>query len=195
MAETSWLKKSGVTPLKGAVVAVLALVLIVICVMQFSGPAPAPTPTDRSEARKTGPTTRARRPVPAATVNRPKLPKVTKSGQSSAWPKLSLGTIVQYDPFQLPQRVAARIRQQEETKKRAAARLKTINSQQAEEDTRRAQMLAELQKAGVELIITGRSRVVAIIDSRPVQVGDNINGLTVSEIRADGVVLTDKKLP
>jgi len=47
--------------------------------------------------------------------------------------------------------------------------------------------LEELQQRGVQVIVRGRDKYVAMIGDRMVHVGDVINGFTVTAIEPDGV--------
>ncbi len=194
MAEANWLKRAGVTPAKGIAVGALALLLIIVCVMQFGGTTPQP----RTKPRRDAVARQPRANAPSRTVSTPARTPAIGTGDgtiSKPWPEVDVDTVVQFDPFQLPRRVAVKIRQEDEKRKQEAEHAKISSSQQAEEEARRVRMLADLRKTGVELIVSTGGHVVALIGSRPVQVGDTINGLTVSEIRPDGIILTEQKLP
>ena len=204
MAEANWLKRAGMTPAKGIAVGVLALVLIIVCVMQFGGTTPQPRNRPRQDEVARQPQANAPRAnapranAPSRPVSTPPRTPAIGTGDpaiAKPWPEVDVDTVVQFDPLQLPRRVAVKIRQEDEKRKREAEQAKILNSQQAEEEARRVRMLAELRKTGVELIVSTGGHVVALVGSRPVQVGDTINGLTVSEIRPDGIILTEQKLP
>lgn len=49
---------------------------------------------------------------------------------------------------------------------------------------------AEANEPGLRVIVSGKSRAVASIDGQIVHVGDTVNGMRVTRISAQGVVLT-----
>lgn len=49
---------------------------------------------------------------------------------------------------------------------------------------------AEANESGLRVVVSGKSRTVASIDGQIVHVGDTLNGMRVTQISAQGVVLT-----
>ncbi len=191
MAETNWRTRLGITPVKGAVVAGLAIILVIVCVLQFTGDEPA--------LRRRAATARARQnnasrtPARHGPAQHRPTAEPTRTVNAAPWPRMKLDTILQYDPFQMPRRVAMKIHADAAKKQRETERLHMLANEQLQASAGQAKALSELQQAGVQLIVSGGGRVVAWVGNQPVQVGDNLYGLTVVEIRPDGIVLTRKQ--
>lgn len=188
MDNKNWLTAHGLTPAKGGIVAVLALILVVVLFMQFGGPSAS---TSRP-ARRAGPGRAAATSAPQhAGPQSSSAADLLAASTATPWPTLDITKIVEFDPLQLPRRVAAKIRAEKEKQEREAQKTRVLTSQKAKEQAERAAALATLRQSGVELIVESNGQVVAFVGTRSVRIGDTISGLKVTAIRPDGIVLSD----
>lgn len=190
MAPANTTEKLGATPGKIAAIAVLAVVLIVVVVMQFGSsdeatPAASRLPKSRAKlARSRGPGLEsAAVPAPTAKLAR-------------QWPKISREEIQSYNPFVLSGSVAPRQDIAAETEGPGDAAMQSAAAEKAVDDhlrEQREQMLSELRRDGIQMIVVSGQQSVATIGAQQVRVGDVLNGFRVVEIGASGVVLTEHR--
>lgn len=182
-------RPSGLTTSKAIFIGVLALVLLVVLGIQFGGggdePAPgatarkpAPPPIRSAAARKTSNNQRTSEEDPLAFID----------FDQTRWKTPDVTQVIAYDPFALPtafpqpNQSANASGDGEATDegiddgRQLAAALEKLRTQ-----------LDDLQKRGVQVIISQDDRYVAMIGDRMIHVGDEINGFTVTQINPDGV--------
>jgi len=190
--EPTWVKKTGVTPGKLALIGVLAVVLVGVLYLQFGGSnkkasssALPPTAAAESPASSQESIAAADAALVSATAKR------KKTGTLSSWQSPELASVVQYDPFALPASFPQSRQIDDETAlAQGAAQTLDASAQQAAlqaERTKSQSELKGLRQQGVDVILKRESEFVAIVGDQEVHVGDQINGFTVIAIDADGV--------
>jgi hypothetical protein len=184
MVDAGWAKKLGITPAKLGLVAVLAAVLAVVLVLQLGGPdAPASTSSVPGEPRRRP---RAAERTPAAVAAAKPAPRA----EAPPRPPMALEDALQHDPFALAAELAKPAANDAAD---AAGPTKADAAGHAPDDRqlRINQAIAALNSKGVQMILLGGNEEMAIVGDRPVRVGDVIDGLRVSSITAQGIMLSD----
>ena len=107
------------------------------------------------------------------------------------WPRIPVEEVLQHDPLKLPAFLAVNtggsaVSEHDQSSTQAQTRANA----EAEMRQRHAK-LTLLQQQGVNVIVSGPHGTSAMIGARQVHVGDDIDGFVITEIRPDGVVLTD----
>ena len=189
-SKPKWIKKTGVTPGKAALMVVLAVVFIGVLYHQLGGsstkpPVAAAQPTDAPESSGVRKKTNAKRSPPATATAR-------KNTTFRGWQSPSMATVVKYDPFALPALFPKSLVQDE-----AGALAQSEASTREDVLARRAALAAErvqtqsqltgLRQQGVQVIIKRNDQYVAIVGDQEIHVGDQLNGFTVTAIDADSV--------
>jgi hypothetical protein len=178
-------ERIGVTRGKLALVGVLAVVLVVVIVVQLPGPASV------DKAATTAITSLGE----LEQVDNDKGESNSETNQANKnridtrprqWPKLSIDTIIAFDPLVTPSWYVA------------AAQVEPTNEQDdlslAEaEDNARAAALATLQQTGASIVLIANGERIATIGEQSVRIGDSIQGFQVSDITDQGVILTRPK--
>lgn len=169
--------KSGATPGKLALIAVLAVVLVVVLAVQFGGSFGAGRPAEREERRGESREQRAASGESSPLVTHHSPPATPYS--SRPWPKLELADVTDFDPFAAPKPAP-------EPSETLAA---TVESAAAQEE-QDAAFLEQLRQEGVQAVIgSAHNGRAALIGSQIVRVGDVLGGFRVVGIEPDGVVL------
>ncbi len=185
MAEQGRMARTGATPGKLVLIAVLAIVLVVVLVVQFGGDA---EPTAANAKR---PLARRRPALPVVKASLAPRPVVTPHVVTTTtavkhWSPIPMEEIRQYDPFALPSwgQVA-----------QAAPAEQSSNpaTNQDPRDAERRTALAKLMQQGVSIVVVNGDRRTATIGERTVAVGDTLLGYRVKAITATGVVLDDSQ--
>ncbi len=166
---------------KLALAGILTVVFVVVVVVQLGGPtdrggavpqagakAPPGPPADQNAARA------APRAAAKAAADAPPPPP---------WPAPSLEDALRHDPFAAPATLqtapsAAAAKPSEDARREAAAKRK------AELD----QALARLRQEGVKVVVgSGERGNAAIVGTRVVRVGDDLNGFRVIAVEPSGI--------
>lgn len=188
-----------VTAKQWSIVAVLAVVFAVVLVMQFgssetpSQPGGSPQATDASQ----GPAGASR-----AANARGKARGPTSPQPDHPWPTYSLATVLKFDPFAAPSILAedrgglqpsgvAASAEQQKAQEDEARRKEAERKEAARKE--RERVLAEIQKAGVQMIMSTDQGFVAVVGTKTVHVGDRLQGFRVKEIKPDGIILEDNR--
>jgi hypothetical protein len=186
MSKSEEPSKIGASPVKLALAAVLTVVFIAVLIVQFGGISNTRS-TGRERGKGKDPTgsaqpTGAGQPAPSP----PQPSRTLRTTQ--AWPILDIERVLEYDPFALP---APLSRQQEVVSKREGQReAEALELELARRRAEQEQSLAQLQEAGVRAILGGaQGEKVALVGSRVVRVGDELDGFRVSAIQPDGLTL------
>ncbi len=189
MPESQGVSKAAASPVKLVLAVVLTVVFIVVLIVQFGGaadaePAPrgtAPGEAPRRIARPAGrPKTRQGRPDPETTAALP-----------PGWPATRIEDALRHDPFKVPpafkpSKDAAAVKAARGSAEEALAREQQRMKQQAQRD----RALQDLRQQGVKALLgVGSEGGVAVVGSRVVHVGDELDGFRVVAIDPDGVVL------
>lgn len=197
--QLSWMERNNVTPMKLAVVGVLATIFLGVVGFQvapliFRGPpGPPPPPAKRSVAAK-----RSVRQVTPAAQAQPNDPARERSEPyrdiarvDVDWPVIGVEDAVRHDPFQLPPVLAAAIQRQVVSASAAE------EPSEEQEHVRREAFLAALAERGVDVVILDGDHAVAAIGDWELREGDVVEGLLVKKISRDGIelvrVATDNK--
>jgi len=170
MSQT-WQEKTGASPGKLALVGVLAVVFVGVLVHQFGGlqfdhaaddePEPAIAEQQEDGIKHD--------PTPTS------LPAI------SAFPEISLAQAVAHNPFAEPPWACAKPPEQPPEPEPTADDVDlALATEQAFE---------ELRQQGVRAIMISDGQRIAVVGSRHVRVGDEMDGWRVLEISADGVIL------
>lgn len=106
------------------------------------------------------------------------------------WPRVELPALLKFDPFTLP--AALRINSQVASViEKPASDIQ--KQEEAERQTERERLMARataLLQKNVSVVYQNESGTVALIDSRPVRVGDHLEeGIRIVEISLEGIVL------
>ena len=192
-----FLSTSSLTPGKMALIAVLSLVFIGVLVMNFSG---------SGSPKKSAHTSRAsrRRPVRNQAAGTPKPQQADQKKSDEApyevdvkrWSQFSLGEIEAFNPFELPQDVAAEIVANDKQTKQndvvAQQELEKKHAAQLEIRRRRDAFLQSLRSSKTILILKTNNRRIAMIGERKIAVGDVLpEGFRVSGINDRGLILDE----
>lgn len=183
---------------KAILIGVLGVVLLTVVFVQFrrfsGGEAAAeldlsvPSRAPRVDAAKTAGTKPA---TPTAVAHRVTKP-ATHAFDPSKWKTPDLSAVIAYDPFALP----AAFPQPPQIMGASGLDAAISDGLTAEEQSKRLadaleelrMQLEELKQRGVHVILGTDGQYVATIGDRRIQVGDDINGFTVTRIDpADGV--------
>jgi hypothetical protein len=204
-------KQAGLTRGKAILIGILSVVLVVVLYIQFGGksdkpaggavayrpprpalavqPANAPTqpPTLASAKISTnGPTSMNKTAIAAALVD------------DTRWKSPKLEKIVAYDPFALPP-AFPQPKVANGKKANGAGLIAAVAANDAKKLAEAAEklrvQLEELTQQGVHVIVREGDQYVAWIGERKLQVGDKINGFTVTAIDTDGVHIERKESP
>ena len=191
-------QRIGLTRGKGVTIGVLAVALAAVMYIQFgggNGDKTQPASADAARLRRPSPAERRRRaeaiaPDAEAAADTPR--QLAAVFTPNNWKSPDLSQVVTYDPFALPPSFPQPLQLQMDPR---LAQGVDPNAPAASADadelaTAIEQMrmqLEELQQRGVQVIVRGRDKYVAMIGDRMVHVGDVINGFTVTAIEPDGV--------
>ncbi len=196
MARQTKQSKVDATPGKLVLISVLAVVLIAVLYKQFGGsttavdrPARRPKPARPSVASR----------APAGDADKRRRDAVVTADDTAAqpvnevvWRPPPLAEVVEYDPFSLPYRFPQpRPQGADESSADSGTRKPGVDPavQAAQQLNER---LEQLRQQGVQVILKEQDEYVALIGDRTIHVGDEIDGLTVTEITPRGVRLERK---
>ena len=183
MAEQTFIERTGATPGKIALIAVLVGVLGSLLIMQLGDDSSsiaivAPRQGGVTTKAVVSPLqTQSERPEPFA-------PLVVKQ---RPWPEISLEEVRAYDPFAMPRTLgddrdgSAGLEQEQKSIRQLAEA--------------RRQALMALREKGVAMVLQSGDQRVAVIGSDTVRIGDVIDGFKVVAIGPDGVMLEPDKQP
>lgn len=202
--EDLW-KRIGLTPGKAVLIGVLAAALMGVLYTQYwpdgaeeelakleSTTIESPPPPLHPPGKAVAATPPAANVTAPASDGRDKMPPLLEPVQ---WKSPDVSTVVAYDPFALPPEFPqpSRLGGQGLTSDGIiAADAASRASQLADAVARLQTELETLRQRGVSVIVKQHDQYVAMIGDRTVQVGDEINGFTVTAIEADGVRVEKK---
>lgn len=178
-----WAKRLGATPGRLVVVGVLAVLLIALIVAPPGGSAWL---NNRPSSTSRGPSSAdSEREREAASVT---APAEISPRTDRPWPVMELNEIVQYDPFVEPWRSNT-----EEEYPISLVDPDGLDDDESLDDPQEDRIestIAAIREQGVRLIVLADGERVALVGERMVRVGDVIDGLVVTAIETDGVVLS-----
>lgn len=172
MANKTWRERTGLTPGKTALVAVLGTVLVVVVAVQFGG--------SDSQQSQSAPRQRPPRRTPLAASNtRSENNAGEQSGDAlPAWPISPVSQALAYNPFT--------------PLEKNAGKQATAQATELVEPRQEGPPPAVLTQK-VSFVLIAPDGPVATVGPHMLRVGDVIDGLVVTEIDEKGVVLADKK--
>jgi hypothetical protein len=191
-------QRIGLTRVKGAVIGVLAVALVAVIYMQYGGSSGEEIRPVSAGARSAGQAPRVARGNRAEAIGLEEpavpdaAPQLDRMFNPSHWESPELAQVVAYDPFALPASfprsltTGADSRLAGEGDPSASAASTEADELAAAIEQMRMELEA-LRQRGVQVIVHGRDKFVAMIGDRIVHVGDVIDGFTVTAIEPDGV--------
>ncbi len=190
MNRPNTLVKLGMTPRKTALTAALFVVWVIVLVAQFVPGSSSPeTSVEKRPAARSEP---AEGKTEQHTAHRSvEAPADAVPRRVRKWPETTLEQVRAYNPFGVPAAMAARATQPDGPA--APHALATGAADSAQPSDLRKQLLAELRRQGVNLVLLSDEHEIARIGGRTLEVGDRIEGFQVEEIRPDGVVLVEEE--
>ncbi len=186
MTENLEIAPRGVSRKQLWTVGVLALIFAGVLIAQFGTASATPVPHS-ALAETQG---NSGRPTAAsATSGQPAAESHRKATQPiQPWPSCALAKVVDFDPFAQPASLAEGSQPSGTGGNGAAAMSEKTDQNHAE----RERALATLRQEGVKMIVGTDKGFVAIVGSKTIHVGDQLDGFRVREIKPNGVVLEDK---
>ena len=199
-------QRIGLTRGKAVTIGLLAVALVGVIYIQYgrtsgdemvpvAAHAPPSHRTQRSETQNATASTQ-----PQQQTNADLRSAIAAAFNPVIWKSPDVSTVVAYDPFALPGSFPRALqtvldpRLAEDSGSDASAASADGNELAAAIEALRLELEA-LQQRGVQVIVRGRDRYVAMIGDRMVHVGDEINGFTVTAIEPDGVRVERKVDP
>lgn len=174
MVQANIAAKLGATPGKLIAVAVLGVIFIGVLIVQFRPQAAVPARKKPSISHASNkPNTANDRP--ATVVDRFKVDSAMR-----IWPEVDLEETKEFDPFAVPPFLTQSTEQPGEPA--------TVSDDLRK---RREEILLELRKARVKVIVGTGDKTVALIGKWRLKVGDVIEGMRVAEIGRGGIVLEE----
>jgi len=193
MKEQNLMKRSGATPGKLALVGVLAVILVAVIVGQLPEKTAAPELANKRPASHRKHNTQ--KPTPTLLKNIPGKSRFEKTNTSTnskeqplqkpTWPKLSLKTIVAFDPF-APPTWLTQARTAEQSGDPEGLYLSETSRQK-----RKDEVLEKLREQGTTIVVISAEEKRATIGEQSVRIGDRIEGFLITDITKQGVVLSE----
>ena len=152
-----------------ALIGVLSVVLVMVIVVQLPD---SPEPVAARSSEETEPL--------EAVLGQTELSECADCQQQPGrtWPEPSLAVVRSFDPFAKPSWYQALVGEP----------LQFETSTEADQTT--SVQLAELQETGAAIVLIAGNKRLATVGEQLVRVGDTIQGYEVSDITAEGVILT-----
>jgi hypothetical protein len=179
MPNTAANAKAGVTPKKLALIGVLGVIFVVVLVLQFGGSSGKDGKTSETGAR--GPS--AINPNATAAAGN----DATAKTPLPPWPKITLEETLQCDPFAMPKPLADKIAPVETVKKKDSKSRDNLELARRAEAQR--QKLESLRSKGTAAIVHDNRGAAAVIGTRVVRAGDELDGFQIISIDDNGVLL------
>ena len=171
-------------------VGVLALIFVGVLIAQF-GTAGATTVFHAAPGETPGTSGR-----PTAPTSQPRADSRRKTSQAALpWRDCALTKVVEFDPFAQPSSLALSADPGQPNRtgdSRAAEKSEKSDQKSDQNNGERERALTALRQGGVKLVVGTTKGFVAVVGSKTVHVGDELNGFRVREIKPDGIVLEDK---
>ena len=189
------MQRTGATPGKLALVAVLAVVLVGVIVMQLPDrTAPALAGRSTQTPSRSDPTSRRPAQVKAtdsasssqSDPNTDRL-KTTEQTVPRNWPDFPMATIVAHDPLAAPEWVIAA--------QQHGVSARDMEPNAIAKSKRNADALSMLRKQGAKVVVISGSEKRASIGEQSVRIGETIEGFRIIDITKQGVVLTELGRP
>ncbi|HEX4413430.1 MAG TPA: hypothetical protein VH107_07350 [Lacipirellulaceae bacterium] len=201
MADSQKKQAKGLTPVKTALIGVLAVVLVGVLYWNFSGAAPTAATNAPANTRRR-PVTAVAKPGPATAAAKPNrqetkpVLEVAAVVDPAAWKSPNLTEVIAYDPFALPDTFPKARALDPKSDKGG----NLVDAAQADDAKRMAEAVAqletqlrELEQRGVQVIVRERDQYAAMIGDRIVHIGDEIDGFTVTGIDPTSGVRVERK--
>lgn len=185
------MKKSGATPGKLALVAVLAVVLVGVLTVQVQNMA---TPVATAERRAAPRQRPAAGPPKSQAAARAKADAAAMpfDEATAPWPDLSLEEVIAHDPFAVPAWIKPPPETPDLVETPDQKQQRQFAQQQQQE---KAAALAKLRQQGTRIVVLTDGDKVARIGEHSVRIGDTIEGFRITDITTAGVVLSPEKSP
>ena len=169
-AQLSWMERTGATPGKLVLVAVLGIVLVSVYVYQFGGSGePTVELVVPKELQSEAPTLRIQTNLDEDAL------------ASRAWPPAELDTVVAYDPFALPFWAKTTL---------SASRANGDAEENKLAEEQKKKVLDSLRQQGATVIVVVDGEPLALIGDKTIRVGDRLEGFQVKQISQSGITLT-----
>jgi hypothetical protein len=181
-------QKPGLTRGKAVLIGVLSIVLVVVLYVQFGRQIGESTEVEGEASAVRAPA--GKLPITAKVVPAQPKPELENDTQmallefdQATWKPPELSKVIAYDPFARPAGFPqpaplAGLTMADDETTTAEERSKQLADALAE----LRMQLDELKERGVHVIVGQKDQYVAMIGDRRVQVGDEINGFTVTKI-------------
>ena len=186
--------RTGATPGKLALVAVLAVVLVVVLIVQFSGGEQPPAAGRTADKGDGASPARSRRPPSEHSPARnspakeqPSPPRPRRLGKP--WPRIPAEEAKQYDPFAVTELFVRFLAPAPKNPETAAAKSQAELEQLQQWNKQLQDALAKIKLQGVTAILENENGAAAAIGDEVVRVGDIVVGFRVIEITKEGITL------
>ena len=187
MSNPNWREKTGATPGKLVLVAVLAVVFVVVVVSRLKEFFPNSQQQPTETAQLNDPPRAAETKSKSKTTNTNKATEDTSTEKiERTWPVLSMEKILAHDPLAEPDWL---------TKARHTAPPIDEATRQAvrtEKKQKQQELLKQLREKGAQAIVLSGNEKRAAIGKQSVRVGETIAGLKITDITRKGIVLTER---
>jgi len=197
MAEPLKTAKPAVTGKQLALIGVLAVILVAVLAAQFgvlgsgdeagAGKSPGANGSPASNDDPRRPASAARAAAPAGV--QPERASAGPQSQERPWPRLTAEAAARHNPFAVPEAIARKAADQDETHK------KNDKSQAARHQLQRDEVARGLRAKGVRAVLRSGDGAAAVLGTQVVRVGDVLDGFRVISIDTDGVLLAPSDSP
>lgn len=170
----------GATRGKLALVAVLAVVFVGTIVSQFNSSSNNVATSPNNQI----PAANEQHVVRGKTIPETSAKTTPETSDKKSWPHLSIDKIVAFDPLAKPFWYLAATSSTNSTEQ---------DESLAGEQEKKPLILADMQQQGTSMILITDNQRIATIGGQELRVGDRVQGYQVSDITAQGVVLTKSK--
>ncbi|MCA9230680.1 MAG: hypothetical protein KDA57_08510 [Planctomycetales bacterium] len=189
MTTSNLMQRTGATPAKLALVAVLAIVLVTVIVVQLPENQPALEP---AQAHSTASANQPNQQINGKPIQEKPNQELSKDPDTKRptgpreWPELSIDGAIAFDPLAAPEWLVAAMEANDDS----GVRNRFVSEVQRQ--ARNAEVLAQLREQGTSIVVitnTGEKR--ATIGEQSLRIGDQIEGFQITDITKQGVVLSE----